>query len=158
MKAHRLREAGRRYGRRAARQQALRYPDMFTDESGVHPIRDSPGYDELEDRARGRQREQQREHERQREAYESGQRMTHATREYRQLQQAILSEGGIRANRDYKREDIPRDVYRANGKAADEMAQVLETAGYHYDGDVEMMRDLKRRRHQLERAGVLQRA
>jgi hypothetical protein len=131
---------------------------MFTEGGEVHPIRDSPGYDPLEDRAYGRLREHRRHHERQQEEYERGERARDARRGYGEIKSAILKEGGIRANRDYPRDSIPRDLYNPHGKPPDEMAQVLESEGFHFGGDVEMMADVKRRRKHVEELGELRRA
>jgi hypothetical protein len=128
---------------------------MFYEGGEVHPIRDSPGYSALEDRAHGRERQRRRHHEAQREDYEQHERRASAKRDYRGLQSAILAEGGIRPNADYGRSEIPRDVYRPHGKPADEMAQVLETHGYHFGGDSEMFTELRHRRQGLERLGEL---
>jgi len=76
---------------------------------------------------------------------------TDARRSYDALKHAILAEGGLRANADYKRSEIPADLYRPRtGKAPDEMAQVLQVAGFHYDGDVSMFDDIVRRRDRLK--------
>lgn len=72
-----------------------------------------------------------------------------AVSSYNALKRAILANGGIRGNADYKRGEIPADVYRPRGQPADEMAQFLAGDGFHYGGDVELMTDLHRRRDRV---------
>lgn len=73
-----------------------------------------------------------------------------ARRSYGELRDAIRRQGGIRPNRDYPTRLIPSELRakRGRGLAPDEMAQVLSSrgVGLHYDGDVEMFRDIERRR------------
>jgi hypothetical protein len=70
-----------------------------------------------------------------------------ARRSYDELKRAILARGGIRANRDFARSEIPADLYRPRtGLPPDEMAQVLTVHGFHYEGDDAMIRDIQRRR------------
>lgn len=73
-----------------------------------------------------------------------------ALRSYDELKRAILAHGGIRANADYKRGEIPADVYRPRGQPADEMATYLADHGLHYGGDAELMTDLHRRRDRVK--------
>lgn len=73
-----------------------------------------------------------------------------AVKSYGELKRAILGRGGIRANRDYARTEIPADLYRPRtGLPADEMAQVLTVHGFHFGGDDDMVRDIHRRRERV---------
>jgi hypothetical protein len=75
-----------------------------------------------------------------------------AKRSYGQLRAAILSSGGLRANQDYKRSEIPRDLYSPKGLAPDEMAAVLGVYGYHFDGDVDLFAEIGQRREETRMA------
>src|SRR6266536_2446257 len=78
-----------------------------------------------------------------------------ARQSYDELKHAILARGGIRANRDYSRTEIPADLYRPRtGLPPDEMAQVLTVHGFHYDGDDAMVRDIHRRRDAVKDAAA----
>jgi hypothetical protein len=78
-----------------------------------------------------------------------------ARQSYDELKRAILARGGIRANRDFARSEIPADLYRPRtGLAPDEMAQVLTVHGFHYAGDDAMVRDIQRRRDRVKDASA----
>lgn len=82
-------------------------------------------------------------------------------RSYTELSAAIRREGGIRPNRDYPLSEIPPELRPKGGKrggrglAPDEMAQVLSSRGFHYDGDVELFTDLSKRKEALQRGREL---
>lgn len=65
---------------------------------------------------------------------------------YRELQQAVLREGGLRTTRDYGREEIPPDVRRPKGNAPDEMPLRLQSYGFHYERADDLIDSLHRRR------------
>lgn len=103
---------------------------MFTAPNGtVHPVRDSPGYDELEEHAAavGRRREDARE------SYEAGERMAAGSEGYIGLKRDIMSFGGLSTGGRWSRADIPDELYRVNGKSPDEAAEELgmKTHGSH---------------------------
>jgi len=59
-----------------------------------------------------------------------------ARKSYDELKRAILARGGIRANRDFARSEIPADLYRPRtGLAPDEMAQVLTSTASTTNGE-----------------------
>lgn len=72
-----------------------------------------------------------------------------AAQSYEALRVAVQALGGIRPNRDYGAGEIPRELRARAGRpglAPDEAAQLLSSAGFHYSGDVELFRDINRRR------------
>lgn len=72
-----------------------------------------------------------------------------AQRTYAELRSAIVQLGGIRPNRDYKSSVIPRELRAKAGRPGlpmDEMAQILASRGFHYDGDAELFTDIERRK------------
>lgn len=103
-----------------------RYPDMFADAGGtVHPIRNSPGYDELEDRARtvSRHRAAQEEEARDEEREDPRGKLDEV-REWEAIRRAIMPQGIGRGRQasgryTYDREEIPEDLYRVDGMGPD---------------------------------------
>lgn len=153
VRAQRLRESVRL--RRIERQTALRQPDFYTNGGGqVHPIRNSPGYDPLREREGEHHRHLEESLRRDR----AHQRSQDVERSYRELQNDIRAEGGIRPTRDYPAVDIPLDVRRHEGHAPDLMAATLEARGWHFRDADDMLAQLKARRRHLEASGRLQRA
>jgi len=71
---------------------------------------------------------------------------------YEPLKRAVLAMGGLRATRDYPRREIPADLYRKRGQAPDEMAQFLTSEGFHFEGDVELIAEVQKRRDRLKDA------
>jgi len=77
-----------------------------------------------------------------------------ARRSYEELKRAILAERGLRATRDFKRSEIPADLYRPKtGKAPDEMAQFLTSHGFHFEGDDDLILNIQKRREAVVAAG-----
>lgn len=68
-----------------------------------------------------------------------------------QLRTAIQREGGISPNRDFPAREIPREfrARRNHGLPPDEMAQVLTSQGFHFEGDSEMILAVQARRERL---------
>jgi hypothetical protein len=62
----------------------------------------------------------------------------------------VLGLGGLRATRDYPRREIPADLYRKHGQAPDEMAQFLTSEGFHFEGDVELITEVQKRRDRVK--------
>lgn len=82
-----------------------------------------------------------------------------AEREWTELRDAILAEGGICANADYSHESMPRPLYRVAGNPADDVAwrlgfdradTMLDLAWRIFDRCAEARRDADRMRHAVD--------
>ena len=71
-----------------------------------------------------------------------------------QLVRAVRAEGGISTTRDFSSRQIPREfrAKRGRGLAPDEMAVVLTSHGFHFDGDSELITAIQQRREHLSEA------
>lgn len=149
-----------------------RYPAMFTDAMGtVHPIRSSPGYDVLEDRAAAVTRKRDAKS-REVESFKPRLKLD-AIGEWEAIRRALpfgISRSqttpraesrlrGARVKHTYDREDIPGGLYRVNGIGPDlvgeRLIHVLGERAAKWDADQALDYLRGARRRYLEAIGVV---